>query len=187
MSAAIATPTTNASTEPRRDRRGELRQATTAPYTDLMLQRSRGVIAAERWFGSALQRCAAPASTEPRRDRRGEAGGPTAGTNQTITLQRSRGVIAAERGIARMGQLGGILASTEPRRDRRGEGQEIGMGFGVGRASTEPRRDRRGELETKAKAMNIVALQRSRGVIAAERRPSPPIFSSTSGFNGAAA
>ena len=60
-----------------------------------MLQRSRGVIAAERAKLEAGEYKLAIASTEPRRDRRGEVGCPFHGDDEW-RLQRSRGVIAAE-------------------------------------------------------------------------------------------
>ena len=61
----------------------------------LALQRSRGVIAAERVILAKGGRTAGVASTEPRRDRRGETF-TLHGIKLGYQLQRSRGVIAAE-------------------------------------------------------------------------------------------
>ncbi len=89
-------------------------------FNGKQLQRSRGVMAAERTKGPVV--------------RPGNA-----------SLQRSRGVMAAESLSRRSRSVARAPASTEPRRDGRGEDTDAFGAICFTKASTEPRRDGRGE------------------------------------------
>ncbi len=109
------------------------------------LQRSRGVMAAER----SSSRLTAAHRISLQRSRGVMAAERVAYRNSRTNcalLQRSRGVMAAESAARTVAEMIGLTASTEPRRDGRGEWCAGQTPAHVIAASTEPRRDGRGEV-----------------------------------------